>query len=183
MRWFMRWLKNFVITVDNFSDKVGSVVCVMIFPMMLILVFKVVMRYGFNAPTICAHETSQQLYSAHFILGGVYALRWGSHVNVEILYGYLPPRKQAFLDLFTWLLFYLFCGFMLWEGWGAAWLSIGRGEISSSFWGPPLWPLKLTIPIAAILVLLQGLAKTTNDIYTAVTGEKLVIETIEKGQV
>lgn len=178
----MRRLKLFVITVDNLNDKVGRIVCLMIFPMMLVLVWEVFMRYGLNAPTIWAHETSQYFFGAHFILGGAYALRWGSHVNVEILYGFFSPRKQAFVDLFTWLLFYLFCSFMLLRGWEAAWLSITRWEHTYSFWAPPLWPLKLTIPIAAILLLLQGLAKTANDIYTAVTGEKLVAKTIERVQ-
>lgn len=179
----MRQLKLFIRAVDNLNDKVGSIVCLMILPMMLVLGWEVFMRYGLNAPTFWAHETSQYFFGAHFILGGAFALRWGSHVNVEIFYGLLSPRKKAIVDLFTWLLFYLFCGFMLWRGWEAAWLSITRWERTYSFWGPPLWPLRLTIPVAAALVLLQGLTKTANDVYTAVTGQKLVVEVTERAKV
>jgi len=179
----MRRLKLFIIAVDNLNNWAGSIVCLFILPMMLVLVFEVFMRYGLNAPTYWAHETSQYFFGAHFILGGAFALRWGSHVNVEILYGYLSTRKKAILDLFTWLLFYLFCGFMLWRGWEAAWLSVTRWEHTYSFWAPPLWPLRLTIPLAAALILIQGLTKTANDIYTAVTGKQLVVEAAERAQV
>ena len=153
----------------------------MILFMMVILVWEVFMRYGFNAPTFWAHETSQYFFGAHFIIGGAYALRWGSHVSVDILYGRLPPRAMALLDLFTWLLFYIFCAVLLGRGWEAAWTSVTRWEHTYSPWGPPLWPLRLTIPLAAVLVLLQGLTKTINDFYTVITGRKLVTEIIEKG--
>ena len=179
----MRWLKLYVNTINQFNDKLGAIVCVLILPMMVVLCWEVLMRYGFNAPTIWAHETSQYLFGAHFILGGAFALRWGSHVNVEILYSHFSLRKRASLDLFTWILFYLFCGFMLYRGWEASWLSITRLEHTYSFWGPPLWPLRLTIPLAAALILLQGLIKTVNDIYTAITGKQLVEETIERAEV
>lgn len=154
----------------------------MILAMMLVLVWEVLMRYGFNAPTCWAHETSQYFFGAHFIIGGAYALRWGSHVSVDVLYGRLSPRAAALLDLFTWLLFYIFCGFLLGRGWEAAWTSVTRWENTYSPWGPPLWPLRLTIPLAAVLVLLQGLTKTINDVYTAITGHKLIVEVIEKGE-
>jgi len=178
----MRQVKLVINAINNFNDRVGSIICLMIFAMMLVLVWEVFMRYGLNDPTFWAHETSQYFFGAHFILGGAFALRWGSHVNVEILYSFLSPRKKAILDLFTWLLFYLLCGFMLWRGWEAAWLSITRWEHTYSFWGPPLWPLRLTIPVGAALILLQGLTKTVNDAYTAVTGQRLVVEADERAQ-
>ena len=178
----MRQVKLVINAINNFNDKVGSIICLMIFAMMLVLVWEVFMRYGLNDPTFWAHETSQYFFGAHFILGGAFALRWGSHVNVEILYSFLSPRKRAIVDLLTWLLFYLLCGFMLWRGWEAAWLSITRWEHTYSFWGPPLWPLRLTIPVGAALILLQGLTKTVNDAYTAVTGKQLVVEAAERAQ-
>lgn len=175
-------VRAFIKAIDYLNDKVGSAVCLMILAMMLILVWEVIMRYGFNAPTFWAHESSQYFFGAHFIIGGAYALRWGSHVNVEVLYGRLTPRAGAILDLFTWSLFYLFCGFLLWRGGEAAWLSVSRWEHSYSVWAPPFWPLRLTIPLAAILILLQGVTKTVKDIYTAITGRKFVIEVIERGE-
>ena len=178
----MRLLKFYINAVDNLNNKIGNVVCLVILVMTFILIWEVFMRYGFDAPTFWAHEISQYFFGLHFIIGGAYALRWGSHVNVEILYGRLSPRAAAILDLFTWMLFYIFLGCLLVRGWEMAWISVTKWETTPSPWGPPLWPLRLTIPLAAVLVLLQGSTKTIKDVYTTTTGHKLVVKAVEKGE-
>jgi TRAP-type mannitol/chloroaromatic compound transport system permease small subunit len=50
-------------------------------------------------------------------------------------------------------------------------------EVSHSVWEPPIWPIKLCIPLGAFLILLQGLVKTIGDIFTAATGRELIPET------
>ena len=52
---------------------------------------------------------------------GAYVLKHGGHVNVDILYGRFSPRIRAIIDLFTWLLFFYFCGLLLVKGWEMAW--------------------------------------------------------------
>ncbi|GAH80376.1 unnamed protein product [marine sediment metagenome] len=47
-------------------------------------------------------------------------------------------------------------------------------ERSTSVWHPPLYPLKLTMPIAAFLILLQGLAKFIRDLNAAIMGGKTI---------
>jgi TRAP-type mannitol/chloroaromatic compound transport system permease small subunit len=39
-------------------------------------------------------------------------------------------------------------------------------EHSQSAWNPPIWPAKLMIPVAAALLLLQGIVKLLKDILT-----------------
>lgn len=172
----MRQVEFFIRFVDNLNDWQGKIFSSFIYAMILILLYEVVMRYVFNKPTIWAHETSCFFYAAHFMLGGAFALRWGSHVNVEVLYNRFPLRTRAIVDLFTWMLFYIFCGVLLWQGVGIAWDSVRVLEYSDSTWGPPIWPVKLTIPLAAALILLQGLTKTIKDAYTAITGRELSAE-------
>jgi TRAP-type mannitol/chloroaromatic compound transport system permease small subunit len=46
-------------------------------------------------------------------------------------------------------------------------------EYTDSTWGPPVWPVKWTIPIAAFLMLLQGMTKTLKDACLAVTGREI----------
>jgi TRAP-type mannitol/chloroaromatic compound transport system permease small subunit len=93
---------------------------------------------------------------------------------VDVLYVRLSPRARAVLDLITWLLFYFFCGVMLWQGSQAGWKSFLRMERASTVWEPYIWPVKLCIPLAAFLMLLQGLTKTINDLFLAVTGRELL---------
>ena len=49
-------------------------------------------------------------------------------------------------------------------GGSLAWDSLARFEHSQSAWNPPLYPAKLMIPLAALLLLMQGLAKLIRDI-------------------
>jgi len=69
---------------------------------------------------------------------------------------------------------------MLWKSIPWALASLRVGEYSESVWGPPLWPIKLTLPVAAGLMLLQGMTKTAKDLYLALTGRELVPAVEEK---
>jgi len=170
----MRQVRSFIRFVDKLNDLTGKIVAMFIIPMVCVLVYEVFMRYALNKPTMWAHETSEFFYGAHLILGGAYCLRWQAHVHIEILHDRIPLRARAILDLFTWVLFYLYCGYLFWEGGKAAWLSVGRMDLSHTVWAPPIWPLKLTVPLAAGLILLQGLTKTISDLYIAITRRELI---------
>jgi TRAP-type mannitol/chloroaromatic compound transport system permease small subunit len=60
--------------------------------------------------------------------------------------------------------FFIFAGTMLVTGWRFALDAINLMEHSFTEWGVQYWPVKLTIPIGAALILLQGLAKLLKDI-------------------
>jgi len=170
----MRQAESFIRFVDNLSDLTGKIVAMLIIPMMLVLAYEVFMRYVLDRPTIWVNESAEFLFGAHLILGGAYCLRWQKHINIDILYDRFPLRERAIVDLFTWVFFYIFCGVLLWESGKAGWISVGRMEVSHTAWAPPVWPLKLTIPLAAGLILLQGLTKTISDLYIAITGRELI---------
>jgi TRAP-type mannitol/chloroaromatic compound transport system permease small subunit len=93
-------------------------------------------------------------------------MRKGIHVNVELLYGKFSPRTKAAVDLFTWILFYFFCGLILVKGWEMAWESFQLGETEPTPFAPLLWPIKMTIPLGALLILLQGAVKSIRDVRT-----------------
>lgn len=168
----MNSLQRFFSAVDRLNDLVGKAVSFLIYPMVAILVWEVTSRYLFNSPTIWAHELSALLYAVFFLLGGAYTLRWNAHICVDVLSARLPPRVRAALDLLTWLLFYVFCGVMLWQGSQAAWKSFLRMERASTVWEPYVWPVKCFIPLAALLMLLQGFTKTVKDLHLALTGRE-----------
>ena len=45
-----------------------------------------------------------------------------------------------------------------------AWESTQKLETSQSIWNPQIWPVKLAVPIAGVLVLLQGIIRLVSDI-------------------
>jgi TRAP-type mannitol/chloroaromatic compound transport system permease small subunit len=93
-------------------------------------------------------------------------------VNVDILYHRFTPRTRAVIDLFTWLLFFYFCGLLLVKGWEMAWDSFQVRETEPTSFAPPVYPIKMTIPLGALLILLQGLAKFIRDLNLAITGKE-----------
>ncbi len=172
----LNFLRAYVRCVNWLNEFMGRLVSYLVYPMVLMLVWEVGRRYIFNRPTIWAHELSAFLYAVVFLLGGSYALRWNSHISVEILYVRLSPRTRAVLDLCTWTLFYLFVGLLLLEGLPFAMKSVRRLELAGSVWDPPIWPVKLCIPLGALLMLLQGTTKTIRDFHMAFTGRELMNE-------
>ena len=156
--------------VSNLNDRGGRVTCLLIFPMVFIISYETLVRYVFNSPTIWAHEITGFLFCVYVMLGGAYALQQRGHIRIDILYRCLSLRVRAIVDLFTWTLFYLFCGILLWTSGEGAWTAIVRVEHSWTIFAPPIWPVKTAIVLGVFLMLLQGLAKTVNDILIVQKG-------------
>lgn len=161
-----RVLEGFVNAVNRVNDWVGENLAYLLFGFFLLILLQVALRYLFNSPTVWASELSQMLFGAYAVLAGGHILRTGGHVNVDIIYSRLSAKQRAALDIFTSVVFFLFCGMLLVYGGSMAMDSLGRMETSGSAWDPPVYPLRLTMPLAAVLLLLQGLAKLIVDICT-----------------
>lgn len=153
--------------IDATNDWVGRVLWFGIIVMSLLVLSEVARRYIFNAPTVWGNELTQLTFAVYVVLSGGHVLRWGGHVNVDILYSRFSARTRAIIDICTFGLFLLFCGMMLIYGGSLAWESVSIWEHSNSAWGVALYPFKMAIPLGALLLLLQGLAKLVRDILTA----------------
>ena len=178
----MSILKSFLKFIDAVNERVGNLLSYFLFLFFVLLLMEVVLRYFFNAPTVWANELAQMLFGAYAILAGGYIMRTGGHVNVDILYSRLSIKSRAGLDIFTSLLFFLFCAMLLIYGGSLAWDSLSRFEHSQSAWNPPLYPAKLMIPLAAALLLLQGLVKLLRDILIFFDGDTDVTQETQKGE-
>lgn len=154
--------------IDGISERSGKLLSFFLVPMCLVLVYEVIMRYGFNRPTIFAYETSLFIYGAIGMLGGAYVLLHDGHVRMDAVYGRLSLRTRALIDLITVLLFFYFCALLLWQGWEMAYFSLTIKEHTGTPWSPPYYPIKLIIPIAAFLILLQGLVKFIRDLLSVI---------------
>ena len=178
----MSILKAFLKFIDAVNDRVGNLLSYFLFFFFVLLLMEVVLRYFFNSPTVWANELAQMLFGAYAILAGGYILRTGGHVNVDILYSRLSRKTRAALDVITSSLFFLFSGMLLIYGGSLAWDSLSRFEHSQSAWNPPLYPAKLMIPLAAILLMLQGLAKLIRDILILSNIDTDVPRETQKGE-
>jgi TRAP-type mannitol/chloroaromatic compound transport system permease small subunit len=159
----MPFIKRFLQTIDAINDWVGNFLSYFLFAFFALLFIEVILRYFFNSPTVWANELAQMLFGTYAILGGGYILLIGGHVNVDIVYSRFSVKARAAIDIVTSLLFFLFCGMLLIYGGSLAWDSLSRFEHSQSAWNPPLYPAKLMIPLAAALLILQGITKLIRD--------------------
>jgi TRAP-type mannitol/chloroaromatic compound transport system permease small subunit len=76
------------------------------------------------------------------------------------------------LDICTSFFFFLFIGLLLWKGGEMAWESVRLLERSQTPWGPYVFHVYLAVPIAAFLMLLQGLAFLMRDVRKLKGGGK-----------
>jgi TRAP-type mannitol/chloroaromatic compound transport system permease small subunit len=149
---------------DGINDWVGKIFPWFVLLMFALLITEVGRRYLLNSPTVWANELTQMLFGVYVIIGGGFIMRSGGHVNVDILFSHFSDRTKAGLDVFTSLLFFAFCGMMLHQGWSMAWESLTTFEHSQSAWNPPIYPIKLAIPLGALLLTIEGISKLIKDI-------------------
>ncbi len=165
-------MKKFLKAIDRTNELLGKTISFLIIPLIIVIIYEIVLRYVFNNPTIWAFEVSQMIYGAYVILAGGFLQQRGGHVNVDLLYNRFTPRTKAIIDLFTWLAFFAFSGTILVKGWDLAWDSFVYRETGATVFNPPIYPIKMMIPLGALLLLLQGLTKYILAIRTAITGKE-----------
>lgn len=151
-------LGRIVWTIDRVSGWTGHFVAFWSVLAVFVYYYEVLARYVFNSPTNWAHESMFLMFGMVYLIAGAYALREDSHVRVDVLYLYLPRRAKALLDVVTSVFFFIFIIAMLWTGWTFALDSIKVWEVSFTEWAIQYWPVKLAIPVGAMLILLQGVA-------------------------
>lgn len=158
-------------TIGEWSGKIFKW---LVIPMAGALFYEVIARYFFHAPTIWAYDVTYMLYGSHFMLGAAYALYTGGHIRTDIFYGKWSPRKQGLIDAILYLLLF-FPGMILFfrSGLYEAILSVSLLEKSDATpWRPPMYPFKCVIPLAALLLLIQGLSEFLKSVYAAWRGRR-----------
>lgn len=162
-------------TIDGFSEVTGKAVAWLIIPMVFALVYEVIARYFFRAPTLWAYDMTYILYGTLFMLGSHYTLRRGGHIRTDMLYHNWSPRTQGTIDAVCYVVFF-FPGmlFFLFAGWDYAFHAFEIQERAwGSTWGPVIWPFKMVIPITALLMLVQGVSELLKSLHAARRGEWL----------
>ena len=160
---------RFASRLDAVTRFVGRAVAWLIVPMVASLVWEVVARYVFNAPTEWAYDMTFMLYGTFFMIGSAWTLQRGSHIRTDVYYARWSVRTRARVDLACYLLlFFPAMTIFTWLAWGYFWRSFELNErIVTSPWLPIVWPFKFMMPAAGALLLLQGIAETIRAVRAA----------------
>jgi TRAP-type mannitol/chloroaromatic compound transport system permease small subunit len=150
--------------IDALSLRVGGFVAWWGIIAVFVYYYEVIGRFVFNSPTNWVHESMFLMFGMQYMLSGAFGYREDQHVRVDVIYAKFSTRGKAIADLITSVFFFTFIVTMLWTGARFALDAVQVGERSFTEWGIQYWPVKLTIPIGAALLTLQGVSKLLKDI-------------------
>ena len=167
------WMAKSIINIDKFSKWIGNIVCWIMIPLIFSMVYEVLARKLFLAPTIWAYDMSRFLYGALFMLGAGYALSKGLHIRADFLYRDFKIKTQGIIDTTLYVLFY-FPGllFFFYMTTGFVGESIMRSEKGmDTSWMPYLWPIKSCLWFGILFLLIQGISEVLKSYYAATKGK------------
>ena len=166
-------MNRFLLFIDTLSMWTGKAFAWLILVLTLGVSYEVFVRYVLGAPTTWAFDFSYITYGAMFMMAGPYTLSRGGHVRADVLYRFWKPRTQASMDLVLFILFFLPAVLaFIYAGWNYAAMSIRFKEVSIfSPAGVPVFPLKTLVPVAGVLLLLQGIAEIIRCVTCIRNGE------------
>jgi TRAP-type mannitol/chloroaromatic compound transport system permease small subunit len=146
--------------IDALNEAVGRGVKWLVLIATLISAGNAMLRYGFDLSSNAWLELQWYLFALIFLLGAGYTLKHNGHVRIDVIYGRLSQRAQAWIDLFGGLLFLLpVAALMIWMGWSMFSESWAIQEHSPDSGGLLRWPIKLALPLGFGLLFLQGMAE------------------------
>jgi len=154
-------MQKLMLTIDKISTFAGQTFSWLIVSLTFLITYEVFSRYALDAPHAYAFDVMLMMYGTLFMMSGAYTLSKNGHVRGDVLYGFFPPRLQAALDLTLFIVFFLPGVFALcWAGYtyaGESWAILEHSSITSE--GPPIYPFKTVIPVAGVLILVQGIVE------------------------
>lgn len=157
--------------IDRLSDLVGRAFSYVFLLSILVMVFEVISRYLFNAPTIWAQDSTTALTATGFALGGVYTMQQRGHISITIIYACFPPRIRALLDVFIQGVILFFLCALIYGGVLIAERSWSSMETSGSAWNQPTPVLlKTVLVVGAALMVLQASVHLLQAIRSLVRG-------------
>lgn len=153
--------------IDRFSDLMGKAISLSMLYLVVTISYECFSRYLLNSPTVWVLESSFMTNGSAFMLGCAYALHKGAHVRTDMLYEKFTERKKGWIDLTSYiLLFYPTLIILMGISIDDAWYAFSIDERSEqTAWRPIMWPFRSAIPLAALLLMIQGVSETLKCVY------------------
>ena len=166
-------MQNLLLLIDKVSTWVGQFFSWLIVALTFMISWEVFSRYFLDNPHAWAFDVMSMMYGSLFMMAGAYTLSKNGHVRGDVLYGFFPPRLQAWFDLILYFLFFIPGVFALaYAGYGFAadsWAINEHSNVTAN--GPPVYPFKTILPIAGAFLLAQGLVEIVRCIVCIQKGE------------
>ena len=150
--------------VDRVAVFVGRVTMMLVVLLVSVMMYEVVLRYVFEAPTLWANELSLWLAGFVFLCSGLYAMQQRSHIRIFLLHDMCPRGLQRTFDSISTLLIAAFAFFLVYGGYGEALDKLHRWETFGTAFDPPLpATVKPMILMVVVLVAVQSVINLVSD--------------------
>ena len=160
-------LNTIIKGIDFLVEKQGQLTSFLIVPLLFIVLYEVLMRYAFNAPTVWGFEATAFFYGMHYMLGLSYMEHAQGHVRVDIVTSRLPAKVQAVIMIAGYLLIFMpVYGLMTWGAIKFAHTATITNELNSTSWAPRIWPYKIVMAFSFLLLVVQGLSTVLKSLKT-----------------
>jgi len=149
---------------DRLAVFIGRITMMLIVLLTGVMLFEVVLRYVFEAPTLWANEMSLWLAGFVFLCAGLYAMQQRSHIRIILLYDVVPRWLQRVFDSISTFLIVTFAFFLVYGGYGEAFDKFYRWETFGTVFDPPIpATLKPMVLLIVSLVALQAVVNLISD--------------------
>jgi TRAP-type mannitol/chloroaromatic compound transport system permease small subunit len=166
-------MRTFIKFADNLSTSMGKAFSWCIVILMGGTCYEVFMAYVLNAPTLWNFDFSLQMYGAIFMMAGAYTLSTEAHVRGDVIYRLFKPRTQGWIDLILYFIFF-FPGVLALAFYGFDYAALAW-KIKETSWNSPaqiqIYMAKSLIPLAGILLTIQGISEVFRSIICIQTGQ------------
>ena len=154
-------MRGFVRAIDGLSRFFGAIAAVLVIVLVALMLYDVVLRYAFNAPTTWGNDMNTWLMGASFVLSIAYAMSTDSHVRVDLLYDERTRPRIRYFDLIGLSLIILpTVAWVTWGLWGHFMDAYRTGERSGSGGlNPIVWPFKFILLVGFAIFTLQIFAE------------------------
>ena len=147
--------------IDNLNRRLGNAVRWLALAMVLTTMAIVVLRYIFSTSAILLQELVMYMHGCLFLIGLAYGVQNNTHVRVDMVFSTLAKDRQRWVNLAGHLLFLLPVSIFIFVTSlpyvSASWRVLeGSAEVGGI---PAVFLLKTLIPVAAVLLFLQGISE------------------------
>ena len=140
----------------------GMIAAAIVPVLAVLIVYEVIARYVFIAPTFWAFEVSYMLMGISLMLAIALCSQLRKHIRVDFLFDNLPAKGRSTVDLVGYVFFLL--PMLVWCSWGlfVYFLEAYKvNEISGeSAWNPIIWPFKFSFTFGFFLFTMQTVVET-----------------------
>lgn len=150
-------MRGLVRTIDSVSRFFGAIAAVLVVVLVVLMLYDVLLRYAFNAPTSWGNDLNTMLMGASFVLSIAYAMSTDSHVRVDLMYSPETKHRMRYVDLIGLVVLVLptvgWITFGLWEHFITG---LRSGErTGSGGWNPVVWPFRLVLFFGFLIFTIQ----------------------------